>query len=80
MVSATDPLICDICNEGFCEIIDKASGISSEFADQQDQNEVDEEKRRVNEQYRIVFGESNPLHNRLDITNRSTSNIYGEPT
>ena len=54
--------------------------------------EVNDEKSKANEQYRIVFGPNggvagdgttviyNPSANRTDLYDRSTSNLYGAPT
>ncbi len=56
MVSARDNLICDVCNEGFCEIIEKTSkGPDTSGSANIGSDEVDEEKKRANEQYRMVF-------------------------
>eukprot|EP00347_Sterkiella_histriomuscorum_P012527 403368233 len=85
MVAPDDILTCDQCHEGFCEIIEKPRSMlaiqgNDGAASNLDQN-VDEEKRRANEQYRIVFENQAAAnaHNRLDIHNRSTQNLYGEP-
>ncbi|CDW91571.1 ring finger protein [Stylonychia lemnae] len=79
MVSAVENLTCDVCNEGFCEIIDKPQSTQLNQGQSIPSDEADEERRRANEQYRIVFDRNQNTHNRLDINNRSTSNIYGEP-
>ena len=75
MVSALDPLTGDVCNEGFVQIIDK----KAENKNEAEENKVDEEKRRANEQYRIVFDRNNQTHNRVNIYDRSTDNINGSP-
>ena len=76
MVSATDDLVCDVCKEGFCEIVDKPGKIPGATDDVQ----VDEEKKKANEEYRIVFGQGDQHRVRVDPYDRSTSNIYGEPS
>ncbi len=45
MVSATDSLVCDVCNEGFCEVIDSRNQIPSTFTQWQ-QVTIDEEKKK----------------------------------
>ena len=69
MVNLLEPLKCEVCNEGFVELVEKQSQISRQEED------IDEEKRRVNEQYRVVFTEPQ----RMDLYDRSTNNIYGQP-
>jgi len=53
MVSATDDLVCDVCKEGFCEIVDRPGQLPGTS----DDTTVDEEKKKANEEYRIVFGQ-----------------------
>ena len=55
------------------------------------EEEIDQEKSKANEQYRIVFGPNggvagdgttvihNPNASRTDLYDRSTSNLYGAP-
>ena len=79
MVSATDPLACDVCNEGFCELVIQKNQIPTDFTQANASGDnVDEEKKRASEEHRRVYGEG--THNRLDINDRSTVNIYGEPS
>ncbi len=87
MVNALENIKCSQCLEEFVEIIEKKPkmGVNAES------NELDEEKRRANEQYRIVFGTQggtavdgatvihNPTINRTDLYDRSTNNLYGVP-
>ena len=44
MMSATEPINCSQCHQGFVELLEKPQAA-------QDQDEVDDELRRVNEQY-----------------------------
>ena len=79
MVSATDPLTCDVCNEGFCELVIQKNQIPAAFThNDANGDNVDEEKKKADVEHRYVYGVGS--HNRLDINDRSTTNIYGEPT
>ena len=72
MVSALEPLKCEVCHEGFLELIEKQN-VSND-------DQTDEEKRRANEQYRIVFNNvQGGAANRLDLYDRNQGNIYGTP-
>jgi hypothetical protein len=53
MVNALAQLTCSNCSEGFVEIVEKKKDKKSDSV----ANEVDEEKKRANEQYRIKFDE-----------------------
>ena len=69
MMSAYEPLNCQQCKQGFVELIEKQQipsvGATSET--------LDEEKRRVNEQYRMGAGDHARIQgNRLDLYDRST--------
>jgi len=76
MVSATDDLVCDVCKEGFCEIVDRPGQLPGTS----DDTTVDEEKKKANEEYRIVFGQGDQHRVRVDPYDKSTSNLYGEPS
>jgi len=66
MVSAMETLNCQQCHQGFVELIEKQAP------------SLDEEKQRVNEQYRISHAEQ--IHgNVVDLYDRSTANLFGEP-
>lgn len=75
MVNALEPLICEECHEGFVEILDKPTKAAEQEGFQKI-DELDEEKKKANEEYRIVFDRTQP-HARVDIYNRDTSNIHG---
>lgn len=73
MVSALEPLTCEHCQEGFVEIVEGKHSPR--------EGELDEEKKRVNEQYRIASG-SQPgalTASRMDLYDTSTANLYGTP-
>lgn len=53
MVNALAQLTCSNCSEGFVEIVEKKKDKKSDSV----ADEVDEEKKRANEQYRIKFDE-----------------------
>ena len=89
MVPALQNIKCSGCGEEFIEIIEKKqkAGTASSTA----VDDVDDDKKKVNEQYRIVFGPNggvsgdgttviyNPAANRTDLYDRSTNNLYGAP-
>ena len=80
MVSALDPLICDVCGEGFVELIDSSKQVPK-MVDQKVVSDVDEEKKQAQVDYRIVFdSQRDHAHNRTDLYNRNTDNLYGSPT
>ena len=71
MVSAYEPLNCIECHQGFVELIEKPHT---------EAEDVDEEKRRVNEQYRLTPTDVSQLRgNRVDPYDRNPNNIYGVP-
>ena len=46
MVSATQPLTCDVCKEGFCELVSQKDQIPAEFTQPEVNGaSVDEEKK-----------------------------------
>jgi DNA-directed RNA polymerase subunit RPC12/RpoP len=70
MMSAYEPVNCQQCHQGFVELIEKLPAAA----------DVGEEKKRVDETYRMTASEAARIQgNRLDLYDRHTDNLYGVP-